>query len=380
LYSYNNVVYLATKFGVQKIDFPKIKKVKKGCPIEVFSIQAFAKNKKILTNKLYPAKTDLIKIALSNKLLSKHPVYKYRFGKDQTWIVSDKVDIVINNPVDGNYDLELSFLNEQNDWTESKALASFRVEKIIFLRWYSILIYIGLVAILFFAILKYTIRAVNRKNDLLNRMVELERMALSAQMNPHFIFNSLNSIHSFLLYEENENAEKYLLRFARLIRQTLSNSRQSYITVEEEYETLKNYILLEKMRFKNVFEFEIDCDFQSLPISPCIPPMLIQPYVENAVLHGLAKRTSGGKLLLKFYMEDGLLKVLIQDNGIGYLQSKREKRDSKHKSYGTQITEERLKSLQGKNSMYTVFINNVDALDLEFPGTLVIVTIPINMN
>lgn len=381
LYCYNDLVYLATKFGVQKIDFHKVKKVKKVCPIDVFSIQAFTKNKKLSSNRLYPARTDLIKIALSNKLLSKHPIYKYRFGKDQTWISTDKGEIIINNPANGNYDLEVSYLNEQNDWTESKVLASFTVEKIVFLRWYFILIYIGLVTILFYLILKFSIKSVNRKNDLLNRMVELERMALSAQMNPHFIFNSLNSIHSFLLYEENENAEKYLLRFARLIRQTLANSRQSYITVEEEYETLKNYILLEKMRFKNVFEFEIECDFHSLPVSPCIPPMLIQPYVENAILHGLAKRPSGGELLLKFYREDEVLKVLIEDNGIGYLASKNKKRDLSHKSYGTQITEERLKSLQKKNKeAFNVSIGNLDDSNSEFPGTRVVLSIPINRN
>lgn len=378
-YCYNDVVYLATKFGVQKIDFNKVKKVKKGCPIDVFSIEAFTKNKKLSTKSLYPAKTDLIKINLSNKLLCKNPIYKYRFGKDQTWISSDKGEIIINNPANGDYDLEVSLLNEQNDWTEAKVLASFSVEKIVFLRWYFILIYIGLVTILFYVILKATIRAVNRKNDLLNRMVELERMALSAQMNPHFIFNSLNSIHSFLLYEENENAERYLLRFARLIRQTLANSRQSYITVEEEYETLKNYILLEKMRFKNIFEFEIECDFHALPLSPCIPPMLIQPYVENAILHGLAKRASGGKLLLRFYREDGFLKVVIEDNGIGYSESKNKKRDLNHKSYGTQITEERLKSLQRKNKeTFNVLIGNLDESNSEYPGTRVVLSIPIN--
>ncbi|WP_341902161.1 histidine kinase [Fluviicola taffensis] len=380
LYSYKDVVYLATKFGVQKIDFRKVKKVKKGCPIGVFSILAFDKNKKLPKSKVYPATTDLIKIFLSNKLLTKRTSYKYRFGKDQTWISSDKGEIIINNPVDGNYDLEVSFLNEQNDWTESKVLASFRVEKIIFLRWYFILIYIALVGILFYAILRYTVGAVNRKNHLLNRMMELERMALAAQMNPHFIFNSLNSIHSFLLYEENENAEKYLIRFARLIRQTLANSRMSFITIEEECETLKNYILLEKMRFKDAFIFTIECEPRQMPSYPCIPPMLIQPYVENAILHGLVKRPNGGELFLKLYQENDLLKVLIQDNGIGYAASKKEKKDSKHKSYGTQITEERLKSLQGKNSAYSVSIDTADSSDTEFPGTRVIVTIPINTN
>lgn len=380
LYAYNDVLYLTTKFGVQKIDFLKVKKEKRGCPIELVSIRAFAKNKELTCCKVFPSKTDLIEISLSNKKLDKKPVYRYRFGKDETWIRSDKGKIIVNNPSDGDFSLEVSYLDMDNHWSKPKILTNFTVEKVIFLRWYFILIYIALVGILFYAILRYTVRAVNRKNHLLNRMMELERMALAAQMNPHFIFNSLNSIHSFLLYEENENAEKYLLRFARLIRQTLANSRMSFITIEEECETLKNYILLEKMRFKDTFTFTIECELRQLPAYPCIPPMLIQPYVENAILHGLVKRPSGGELFLKFYLEDELLKVLIKDNGIGYSASKKEKKDSKHKSYGTQITEERLKSLQGKNSVYNVSIDNADDLDTEFPGTRVIVTIPINMN
>ncbi|WP_430406387.1 sensor histidine kinase [Fluviicola sp.] len=380
LYAYKDIAYLATKFGVQKIDFQKVKKERKVFPLALFSIHGFADNDELSCKKIYPAKVDLIKISLSNKNLSKKFVYRYRFGKDKTWIKSEKGEIILNNPANGIYDLEVSYLDTFNHWSKPKVLFGFEVEKIIFLRWYFILLYAIMLIILFYIILKLSIQSVNKKNFMLNRMMELERMALSAQMNPHFIFNSLNSIHSFLLYEENENAEKYLLRFARLIRQTLANSRESYITIGEEYETLNNYLLLEKMRFKNMFNFRIECDYNKLPLQPCIPPMLIQPYVENAILHGLVKRPNDGELLLRFYMEDELLKILIQDNGIGCLASKKEKKDSKHKSYGTQITEERLKSLQGKNSAYDVSIGDADSSDLEFPGTRVLLTIPINVN
>ncbi|WP_148235375.1 sensor histidine kinase [Fluviicola taffensis] len=377
IYVYKNILYLTTKLGVQKIDLLKVKKTMKGCPITVFSVRAFSRNKEVPQKKIFPAQTDLIKISLSNKNLDKQNSYRYRFGKAQTWIKSDKGEINLNNPTNGEYQLEVSYFDSENNWSKSSFLTTFTVEKVIFLRWYFILLYVVLVIVLFYIILKLSIQSVNKKNYMLNRMMELEQMALSAQMNPHFIFNSLNSIHSFLLYEENENAERYLLRFAKLIRQTLSNSRATYITIEEEYETLKNYILLESMRFKNKFTFEIECNFNQLPLYPCIPPMLIQPYVENAIIHGLAKRTVGAELLVKFYVEEELLKVLIQDNGIGYVESKKNKRDTGHKSYGTQITEERLKSLQANTkNAYSVSINSFDESNKEFPGTCVILTIP----
>lgn len=377
LYVYDNLLYLATKEGVQKIDWMSVKKRMKAFPLVLFSVKAFANNKELTENKVYPSKTDLIKISLYSKNLDQSTEYRYRFNTDETWITSNKGEIILNNPAAGNYNLEIAYLDAKEGWSESQVIYSFRVEKIIFLRWYFILLYIGLIILLFYGILKYMVKAANRKNELLNRMMELERMALSAQMNPHFIFNSLNSIHSFLLYEENENAEKYLLRFAKLIRQTLANSRVSYITLSEEYETLNNYVFLEKMRFKDAFEFEITCNFKELPQHACIPPMLVQPYVENAILHGLAKRKNDGELKIAFYMDEGFLKVLITDNGIGYTASKKREKDSNHKSYGTQITEERLKTLQKKGvDDFFVQISNLTS-DPEFPGTKVILTIPI---
>lgn len=383
IYSYEDVLYLATKFGVQRINIQKVKKKanENENPISLLSISAFAKNKKLDQTAIYPAKTDLIKIALSNKRLDRRNNYRYRFGENETWNQSDKEELTLNNPSYGTYALEVSHLDQFNHWTKPVKLGVFEVEKMVFLRWYFILIYVGLILLFFYLILKYVVRAANRKNELLNRMMELEQMALSAQMNPHFIFNSLNSIHSFLLYDENENAEKYLLRFAKLIRQTLANSRVANITIEEECETLKNYILLENMRFKNAFEFQIECDFNKLPLYPCIPPMLIQPYVENAIIHGLPKITSGAKLLIRFYKEDDRLKVLIEDNGIGYQESKKNKRDTGHKSYGTQITEERLKSFREKNKdSFSVSISDADPSNPEFPGTRVVLTIPIPVN
>ncbi|WP_343631428.1 histidine kinase [Fluviicola sp.] len=378
MYAYEDVLYLATKFGVQRINVPKVKKKQFTNPISLLEIKVFANNRKLERNIVYPSETDLIKIFLMNKGLDGSNHYRYRFGANETWNVSDKGEIVLNNPSDKVYALEVSYLDSFNHWTKPVKLGVFEVEKIIFLRWYFILLYIGLVVLVFYGILKYTVRAANRKSELLNRMMELEQMALSAQMNPHFIFNSLNSIHSFLLYEENENAEKYLLRFAKLIRQTLSNSRATYITIEEEYETLKNYILLENMRFKNGFTFRIECDFNQLPLNPCIPPMLIQPYVENAIIHGLPKRTQGAELLIRFYKEGDRLKVMIRDNGIGYKESQRNKRDTGHKSYGTQITEERMKSLQERNREgFSVEVSDADESNPEFPGTKVILTIPI---
>ena len=215
------------------------------------------------------------------------------------------------------------------------------------------------------------------KNFVLQKQVnELEQKALSAQMNPHFIFNSLNSIQSFLLYDENEKAERYLLKFSKLIRSILSISRETFITLDQEIELLTNYIELEEMRFKSKFEYRIECNMTNGLDQFKIPPMMIQPIVENAILHGLSKRNVGGKLVVRFEMSSDALIVIVEDNGIG-IQEKNSHESKGHRSFGTQITRERMEIYEKNfNQRFSWKVERV-ADDAEFPGTRVTLTIPV---
>lgn len=183
------------------------------------------------------------------------------------------------------------------------------------------------------------------KNFVLQKQVnELEQKALSAQMNPHFIFNSLNSIQSFLLYEEKDKAERYLLKFSKLIRAILSSSREAFISLDQEIDLLTNYIELEQMRFQSKFAYQIENEHIMGADHLMIPPMMIPPIVENAILHGLSKRDIGGKLVVRFEMRSDALIVIIEDNGIG-IQEKDSLESKGHRSFGTQITRERVEDL-----------------------------------
>jgi putative methionine-R-sulfoxide reductase with GAF domain/streptogramin lyase len=168
--------------------------------------------------------------------------------------------------------------------------------------------------------------------------------ALRSQMNPHFIFNCISSIDNFILENDAANASAYLNKFAKLIRNILDNSRNNVVSFWKDWETLSYYIDLEKLRSNNSFSCQITADPELLNGHYKIPPLIIQPYVENAILHGLKPlQNRQGLLEIKASLLDGILQYIIKDNGVGRYASKQQpaiKRD--HDSYGLELTEQRI--------------------------------------
>lgn len=173
---------------------------------------------------------------------------------------------------------------------------------------------------------------------------ELEMQALRAQMNPHFIFNCLSSINRFILKNESDQASDYLTRFSRLIRLVLINSKKSLITLEEEVETLRLYIGMEQLRFKNQFDYTISFTNDINPANILIPPLLLQAFCENSIWHGLMHKEGPGRLSVSFLKQQGFLRCIIADNGVGRAKAAEIKNRSgeEHKSLGIRITAERL--------------------------------------
>jgi LytS/YehU family sensor histidine kinase len=188
------------------------------------------------------------------------------------------------------------------------------------------------------------------------RLSEVEMKALRAQMNPHFLFNSLNSINNFILKNDADNASAYLTRFARLVRLILDNSRHEWVSLEQELQALKLYIELEQLRFDQTFRYYIQVG-AGVDVNHCqIPPMMLQPYVENAIWHGLLHRNTEGGILLINLALDGRdqLKITIEDNGVGRKASalrKSQQRSMHKQSHGMQITSERLDTI---NAVYQI--------------------------
>jgi ligand-binding sensor domain-containing protein len=216
------------------------------------------------------------------------------------------------------------------------------------------------------------------------KTAELEMAAVRAQMNPHFIFNCLNSIHTFIVTNETEKAGDYLTKFARLIRLVLDNSRNERISLDNEISTLSFYIELEQMRFEGRFDFEIIMPRDLRKEEIQIPSMLIQPFVENAIWHGmLHNKGVHGKLLLKIQQiklnGNDCLEITVQDNGVGRAKSTaaKSKTATTHKSHGLKITDERLQLLNQSKDLATGF-SIADVIENgKVGGTKVVINIPI---
>jgi ligand-binding sensor domain-containing protein len=382
VFAKNSEIWVATKNGLAHIPATydwSIKRLKNQLSIDYLETKEQRVNdfKQLIS---FPAKLEYLKITLasSNFKTGKDKKIRYRYAHSDDWLYTTDGELILTKPASGDYELEISYLNEFGLWSKPEVMCRFSIDNPFYFKWYAVVLYIVLTALVVVFFFKRRIKQIQRKNQQQKNMQQLERKALQAQMNPHFIFNSLNSIQSFLLYEENEKAERYLLKFAQLIRQTLNNSRVSYITIEAEIDTLRKYLELEQMRFKDKFTFSISVQLQPDQMLLGIPPMLIQPFVENAVLHGFKSMQSGGEITVSFAsLSTNRLMCVIQDNGIGREEAGKHNKKTTHPSFGTKITAERLFAYQQKNRD-EFKIEIIDLKENGHPaGTKVIMWIPV---
>lgn len=246
---------------------------------------------------------------------------------------------------------------------------------------YAIVIGILLIAIIAFVLynryhVKQKLLAEKQKLVVEKQLIEIEQRALLLQMNPHFIFNSLSSIGSLIYENKPQVAVKYLTKFSRLMRLILEYSLEPSIPVSKEIELLKCYVELEQFRFENKFNFTLDVS-DEVPMETTIPPMLIQPHVENAILHGLTGKPGEGHLQIKVKSNDSCIEFEVIDDGIGREKAKQLASESTHKSMATNITQKRLELINQENQVpIRLVIEDKKGLNGEGAGTLVRVVIP----
>jgi LytS/YehU family sensor histidine kinase len=215
-------------------------------------------------------------------------------------------------------------------------------------------------------------------------MSEMEHMALQSQMNPHFIFNCLNSIQQYIFDQDIFAANKYITGFSKLIRATLHNSSQSFISLASEISYLSNYLSLEKLRFKDKMDYSITVAPEIDPETVMIPPMLIQPYVENSMRHGLRHKTKGkGYIWIQMELSPSQLTIRIEDNGIGREKASRYKtvEHIEYQSKGMTLTANRI-GLMNSRCGEGIGVEVIDLKDETGAamGTRVIVRFPLFMN
>jgi two-component sensor histidine kinase len=205
--------------------------------------------------------------------------------------------------------------------------------------WFRLAVLLAVVVLVYFMIRFYL-----REQELNTQLVKLEMKSLRSQMNPHFLFNSLNSINNYILKNEPDKASDYLQRFSVLIRRILNNSQYELISLSEELNTLKSYVEMEQLRFKSKFSYAISVDQELDTDEIRIPPMLVQPYVENAIWHGILHKESAGYLEILLKAEAEQCYIIVTDNGVGRARAAALKSKSalKEKSLGMSITQNRI--------------------------------------
>ena len=217
--------------------------------------------------------------------------------------------------------------------------------------------------------------------DINQQLAEVQLSALRSQMNPHFIFNALNSIKKFVIANEPDNAEKYLGKFSRLIRSILDNSQRGMVTVEKELQLLKLYLDLEQLRFGSKLQYSIEVDEKIHTTDTEIPSMIVQPFVENAMLHGIMHKDDGGKVMISFRQHNDWLEIIIEDNGVGRKKSAEYKSENgeAHHSVGVSIAIKRLEALK-KNDDTPAGIVIIDLEDQagNATGTRIEIAIPVS--
>ena len=246
-------------------------------------------------------------------------VYHYRLlGYEDAWTTAPYRDheFTYNALGPGQYTFQVKAENQGK--ISQAATYSFSISAPLYARWWFIVVVALLILALISLIYLRQLRVQRRKASLLNELNVSRLTAIQSQMNPHFIFNALNSIQDLVLQGDIDNSYTFITKFANLVRRTLNYSDKDFIEFEQEMELLKLYLSLEKLRFKHDFEYTIDTqDIDDIQV----PPMLIQPFVENALIHGLIHREGPKQLDIRFELGETLI-CTVQDNGVGREKSR----------------------------------------------------------
>lgn len=312
--------------------------------------------------------------------------YQYRLlGLDTAWKYTQQTFLDYPTLPSGRYELQIIAINKFNVRSETKILRFEVATPFWRTAWFQILTALCLILVTWFVVslrIRYIRSRQEEERALIRKMNETEHMALQAQMNPHFIFNCLNSIQHYIFDQDIFSANKYLAGFSKLIRATLHNSSQPFVPLEDEVRYLSTYLSLEKLRFKDKIDYSIDVADNIDTSAVLIPPMLVQPYVENCMRHGLRHKIEGrGYIRISMCLTDGKLIIVVEDNGIGREKAAayKTKEHIEYQSKGMSLTAERIGLI---NAIYdeAIDVEIVDLKDTEGhpQGTRVVMRFPAN--
>lgn len=377
----NGSLYIASDDGLTVISDTVINTTSNKLPIPYFiSINVNDKETDMELHQLTMRGENRIKLVFGSKSYSSFPViYSYMLeGQDNKWISGDGTNVVYQSIPRGEYVFKVRARNTTSEWSQP---IEYRIEVNATL-WQHPHFLITLSILFAILVALVIIRRKNnqmKRQDLDHQLVTLEQKALQSMMNPHFIFNALSSIQSYLLQNKSSEAGLYLSQFARLIRQNLSAINSPMVVLEEEIDRLKNYLELEQLRMSDRFNYNIKIDENVPEDEVMIPTMILQPFVENAILHGISSLDSKGEIQIVISMDSrAALTIVIEDNGIGMKNSGVYSQGSeKHLHMGMEMTRKRLKVIGRKFHVETSIKITEASPEKANPGTRVHIVVPI---
>ncbi len=346
-----NKIIAATNKGITVIDEQANNNEDTNIPIRFTALKVNGQNQELKSEYQLSYKENSLIIkyeCLDFKNLG-NIVFEHKLvGVDKQWVNNTSFEKEYPSLSSGDYTFQLRRKPNKATKTPPKIISlSFSIKPPFWKTGWFFLIVLLLLSFLTFLIYRFQISKVRTRakttNELNKKFAELELNALQSQMNPHFVFNALNAIQDVIFKNDLRDANRYLVKFSRLMRLILESSKEKTILLEDEIRLLQLYIDLELLRFEDKFTSEIQVEEGFSPAMISIPSMLLQPFVENAINHGLIKSSNAGRLLLSFNKEGQTLHCKIEDNGIGIKKSKENKKNfvTGHISRGMQLVEER---------------------------------------
>ena len=376
-------IWLATNIGLVSFDPSRVKPFLVPPLINISGVQINGMDTVLLERYELGSDQNNIRIVFQPINYRKGGEIRYRYrmeGLSDEYIFTQDKNVDFLNLPPGEYSFSLAVSNTHNEWNEAPQNLRFEIRKH-FTQTTGFMIFLIMASIgvlLTMSLLYQWQRRV--KAEARTELARMEQRIFRLQMNPHFVFNALLAIQGFMYQRNVHEAGRYLTSFAKLIRHTLYGSSEELMPLDKEIEALRYYLELQRLRFNNNFDFEIEVGEDISPETLKIPPMLIQPFLENAIEHGLQHKKDGiGMLNLKFYRDEQVGVIEIRDNGIGREESMnlQKKKGMLHKSMGMNIVKKRLNSLNkllGTNIRLKII--DLDPATGSSTGTIVRIYIP----
>jgi ligand-binding sensor domain-containing protein len=368
LFAYGNSLWIGTLEGLSRIDIQAAMQPITPPPIYISSIKV--NDSLIATQRTFPYNKNNLKFTLDPLTFKeKNHLYRYRLvGLNNVWQETKTDEILFNTLPPGHYTFEAQVANLDKIWSNKSATYSFTINKPFWFTWWFILIEILIACFIVYLIILWRTTIIRKKEQeklRINKLLaEYQMKALTAQMNPHFIFNAINSIQNFIIQNHSTLAYDYLIKFSKLIRLVLNNSKENEISLKQELETLAIYVELEQLRFENSFDYHVNIASELDTDALVIPALLLQPYIENAIWHGLMPlKNRKGSITLTIMEQDMFLKITITDNGVGRKASdliKKKIVHKNHQSIGMELTGKRIEVFGQESKFSLQIIDNYD--------------------